>query len=309
MDATEFMPPPPILTVSVLERLGGEFVGQIVDTYTQSLRDTFNKPDPEDEAPKETQLVALVRHEKNSLPYRLVLNPNVLTVLLEAYGLDPGERIQTDAWLGTRISATVSYKVIKSGKNKGQRKPRRVLEILEMAPRVSKPRDLVEVLPPSDATATVQPSTPEVTLKPVKARVQSDGPTWLKDTWNRNTTYPLPKVWQLNDVRIRACQRAIKEHGLDDLKKAIQAIEKSAFCRGGGDDWWKASFGWLLQGDNVLKVLEGNYDTQPTAAEQFLARHTSKPNNLSKDGPFGDFEEFVNDETRNPLALPRKTET
>jgi len=97
-----------------------------------------------------------LRHQKSSLPYRLVLNPNLLTVLLEAYGLDPEERIQTDRWLGTCISVTVAYQVIKSGKNTGQRKPHRVLKILEMArsaseaetaPRASnwtQPRDLVE---------------------------------------------------------------------------------------------------------------------------------------------------------------------
>ena len=210
-----------------------------------------------------------VRGEKDSLKWTLVLNPELRAVLWGAYGNE------SDAWLGTRIRVTLSYKTIKSGKNKGQRKPMRVLEILEMAPRTSKPRDLVEPVPPSDATTTVQPSTSGATLKPVKARVRSEEATWLKDTWNRIVTDPLPKVQRLSPQRIRTCEIAIKEYGLDALTSACQAVEKSAFCRGSGNRGWVATFDWLIRADHCLKVLEGPMTPSPRRRRRSRAAPTA----------------------------------
>ena len=188
--------------------------------------------------------------------YRVVLNKTFLFQVSDAWG------DETDAWINKWVRVRLYYA---SAKAKKKDSPWRSLELFDSNPRTSTPADSVsepEVLPPSDATATVPPS-PSAMTHPVKTRELSDGPTWLKDQWNAITTDPIPQVLQLNDVRIRACQKAIKAHGLDDLAKAIHKVEQSDFCRGQGEKGWSASFDWFLEAGNALKALEGSYDNPP----------------------------------------------
>ena len=50
-----------------------------------------------------------------------------------------------------------------------------------------------------------------------------------------------------------------KEYCKDDLKKVIDLTADSAFLNGDNNRGWTADFDWLMQKQNFIKILEGNY--------------------------------------------------
>ncbi|MGE0853637.1 MAG: hypothetical protein AB7O44_29155 [Hyphomicrobiaceae bacterium] len=60
--------------------------------------------------------------------------------------------------------------------------------------------------------------------------------------------------------RTRQLERLLRnEGGLDAWRNALAEAERSGFLRGGGPNGWVITLGWLLNPDNFLKVLEGNF--------------------------------------------------
>jgi len=71
----------------------------------------------------------------------------------------------------------------------------------------------------------------------------------------------LPKVAKLSDKRKNTIKSLLKDFTDDEIKRALDKVEKSAFLVG-SDGGWKASFDWMMNKNNLLKVLEGNYDAK-----------------------------------------------
>ncbi len=74
----------------------------------------------------------------------------------------------------------------------------------------------------------------------------------------------LPRCTKLSDKRrglIRA--RAREGYKLSDFEQAFRCAEASDFLSGRSGSW-KANFDWILNGSNLLKVVEGSY-TNPAA--------------------------------------------
>ena len=69
----------------------------------------------------------------------------------------------------------------------------------------------------------------------------------------------LPQVKTLNEKRKRLIKRVAKEVSEDDLLTALNKANTNSFLRGDSGGW-KANFDWLMNPDNITKVLEGNYD-------------------------------------------------
>ena len=44
------------------------------------------------------------------------------------------------------------------------------------------------------------------------------------------------------------------------LREAFQKVEASNFLKGDNERGWRAEFDWVLKPENLVKVLEGNYD-------------------------------------------------
>ena len=88
----------------------------------------------------------------------------------------------------------------------------------------------------------------------------------LADRYNAICT-SLPKVVRLTDKRRRAV-RLIHDKGYttEQLDEAFRRAQASSFCVGQNDRHWKADFDWLLNENNLVKVLEGKYDN-PAAAK------------------------------------------
>ena len=94
----------------------------------------------------------------------------------------------------------------------------------------------------------------------------SNKPQQLADQYNAICT-SLPKVVRLTDKRRRAV-RLIHDKGYtpEQLDEAFRRAQASSFCAGQNDRHWKADFDWLLNENNLVKVLEGKYDN-PAAAK------------------------------------------
>jgi len=69
----------------------------------------------------------------------------------------------------------------------------------------------------------------------------------------------LPKVAKITEARIKAVNARLKEYSEDDIETVFVKAENSPFLRGDIGKW-KAGFDWLMNPNNIVKVLEGNYD-------------------------------------------------
>jgi len=68
----------------------------------------------------------------------------------------------------------------------------------------------------------------------------------------------LPRVKVLNLKRKASIKARVKEFGYESLEDVFALAEASNFLSG-RESYWKASFDWLINPTNFLKVLEGNY--------------------------------------------------
>lgn len=93
----------------------------------------------------------------------------------------------------------------------------------------------------------------------------------------------LPKVVKLTDVRKRAIKTRLKTYTEDDLVTAFDKAEASDFLRKGSGTWNGASFDWIMNPRNIVKILEGNYDNRPqTEKEQELDSFYDMANEWAK---------------------------
>lgn len=77
----------------------------------------------------------------------------------------------------------------------------------------------------------------------------------------------LPRVVRLTDKRRRAVRLIYgKGYTPEQLDEVFRKAQASSFCTGQNDRHWKADFEWLLNENNLVKVLEGKYDN-PAAAK------------------------------------------
>ena len=94
----------------------------------------------------------------------------------------------------------------------------------------------------------------------------SNKPQQLADRYNAICT-SLPKVVRLTDKRCLTVRRIYsKGYTPEQLDEAFRRAQASSFCTGQNDRHWKADFDWLLNENNLVKVLEGKYDN-PAAAK------------------------------------------
>lgn len=97
------------------------------------------------------------------------------------------------------------------------------------------------------------------------------------DFWNRTvveTRSTLPQVRTLSDKRKNKMRIRWKEFAKvgDPVEVCRQIFTKactSKFCQGDGKSGWSADFDWIFKnGENWVKVFEGNYDNKTAPAGQ-----------------------------------------
>lgn len=98
---------------------------------------------------------------------------------------------------------------------------------------------------------------------PVSANADTSPPSIkpkdVLDAWNdmaAKNGLPVAKV--LTVPRQKRLRTMIAQHPPDDFATALDAVERSPFCRGEKSDW-KADFDFFLQTKSFTKLLEGAY--------------------------------------------------
>lgn len=76
-----------------------------------------------------------------------------------------------------------------------------------------------------------------------------------------------PKLRNISDSRRKAIAARWKEYGQDMeiFRELFTKAEASPFLKGKNKRNWAADFNWLMNSENMAKVLEGNYDAQDPA--------------------------------------------
>ena len=69
----------------------------------------------------------------------------------------------------------------------------------------------------------------------------------------------LPQCVVLTDKRKAALRARIKEHGEDNVCRAIEALKQSEFLAGANDRGWRANFDFVMRPGSFVKLLEGAY--------------------------------------------------
>lgn len=75
----------------------------------------------------------------------------------------------------------------------------------------------------------------------------------------------LPKVAKITDARVKLVNARLKEYSVDEIETAFIKAENSSFLCGRSGKW-KAGFDWLMNPNNIVKVIEGNYDDRISAS-------------------------------------------
>ena len=75
----------------------------------------------------------------------------------------------------------------------------------------------------------------------------------------------LPPVKNLTKIRKNKILKLLNtfSNDIDDYKILFAKVEKSDFLKGENNRKWSASFDWLIEDQNITKVIEGNYDNKP----------------------------------------------
>jgi uncharacterized protein YdaU (DUF1376 family) len=83
----------------------------------------------------------------------------------------------------------------------------------------------------------------------------------ILDAWHdRFVPLGLPAVAKMTALREKQLKARLKDCSLDEWQRAMDALERSAFCRGENDRGWIADFDFLLQPKSFTGLLEGKYD-------------------------------------------------
>lgn len=75
-----------------------------------------------------------------------------------------------------------------------------------------------------------------------------------------STCVNLPPVRKITDARKKAIEKFADTFGEDAFSELFNKAAGSAFLNGNGKSGWRASFDWLVDTENAVKVLEGQYD-------------------------------------------------
>ena len=73
-----------------------------------------------------------------------------------------------------------------------------------------------------------------------------------------------PKVIKLSDSRKKTIKARYKEYNYDieAFKRLFTKAEESDFLKGNNDKNWSANFDWLINPQNMIKVLENRYENK-----------------------------------------------
>lgn len=91
----------------------------------------------------------------------------------------------------------------------------------------------------------------------------------------------LPKVMTISPKRISLVKARLKDYKAEQIKEIFIKAESSEFLRNGSGTWKGANFDWILNPNNFIKIMEGNYDNNKNSIKKTgydLYRETKSSN-------------------------------
>ena len=87
------------------------------------------------------------------------------------------------------------------------------------------------------------------------------------------TSYP--KLRNVSEQRKKAIAARWKEYkqNIDTFRELFEIAEASSFLKGKNQKNWTADFNWLMNSENMAKVLEGKYNDKPKGGQPY-AEHS-----------------------------------
>ena len=77
-----------------------------------------------------------------------------------------------------------------------------------------------------------------------------------------NTCVSFPKITKLSDARKKAIKARLNTYTYDDFKQLFEKAQASDFLKGKNNRNWQPNFDWFIKDNNMVKVLDGNYDNK-----------------------------------------------
>jgi len=107
----------------------------------------------------------------------------------------------------------------------------------------------------------------------VKSKEEKDSINRIVNAWNLLCGKVLPVVTFLTDVRMKHLKaRMSEEPNFEFWEKLFKRIVITPFLLGENDRKWRANFDWVINRNNLVKIVEGNWPTT-----QQLAADTKTP--------------------------------
>lgn len=123
-----------------------------------------------------------------------------------------------------------------------------------------------------------QQSTTEEEIKNIRIKEDNNiSYEEIVDLYHKNCP-SLPKVTKITDARKKLINARLKDYSIGELVNAFVVVEASDFLTGRNGKW-KASFDWIMNTNNIVKILEGNYRNKAGGNSGYdLYRNTKKGN-------------------------------
>ena len=80
----------------------------------------------------------------------------------------------------------------------------------------------------------------------------------VQDAYNRLCP-SYPTLTKLSDGRKKAIKARLKSYTFEELCQAFKMAEESDYLKGNNKRNWSATFDWIINGNNMAKILDGNY--------------------------------------------------
>jgi hypothetical protein len=81
-----------------------------------------------------------------------------------------------------------------------------------------------------------------------------------------NALPSFPKIRAMTDKRKKGLKALLKQYSPEDILAGFQKAEASDFLSGRSGKWAGCGFDWIVNFNNFVKLLEGNYDNKSSAS-------------------------------------------
>lgn len=157
-------------------------------------------------------------------------------------------KIEEKLFLSKAIISNVHGKLLKSRFSEGERNEELVDDAIELATLMLEKRNLL--FGESVKSQSVKKHTPEIDFEEIL------------EIFNQCCS-ELPQVTKLTNERRKLILKILETHTTQDIGTVFNKVALSDYLCGRkqGSDW-KASFDWIFNPKNFIKILEGNYDNK-----------------------------------------------